>query len=1107
MHLLVREQTSLDEAAAAEDLGLSPADVVVLSFSDSDLSALANAWQTWPGEDRPSLRLANLARLRHPMSVDVFLDETIRSSKAVLVRLLGGVEYWRYGVEELARFCRAHNIVLAFVPGCGTPDARLAALSTLSPQDLSALENLMDAGGPENIRNAISLMAKRAAGDKADAPQPTAIPDCGIHRAKTGVGIPVSVVLYRSYILAGDTAPIDTLCDALAKRGLDAEAIYVPSLKAPAGAAFVREQLTQHNARVVINATAFSARPDDGSPSALEAANCPVLQVVLAGSPQNLWDESARGLSATDLAMHVVLPELDGRILAGAISFKEPGCDIDGLEFSVTRHKPANKLINAVADRAAGWAKLGSTERADRNVALVLSTYPGRTDQIAHAVGLDGPASTLAIVERLAHEGYDIGTFPTSQTQLLDAIRDENLQVAWSAADYRAAFEKLPQEFQNEVTEAWGNLTDNADINGDMIALPIVKYGKVFLALQPERGEPADRKATYHDPTVPPRHGYVAFYLWLQKVAKIDALIHLGAHGTLEWLPGKAVALSEACAPQVLTGPTPVIYPFIVNDPGEAAQAKRRLGAVTIGHMTPPLVTTDLDGRLNDLDRLVNEFSSADGLDMRRRNVLADEIVFAAQNAGLDKDLGLDKTTCTEDAIAQIDAFLCDVKEMTIRDGLHIFGSSTETDDKNLAACGPSEMAALVAALDGHFVGPGPSGAPSRGRRDVLPTGRNLTTIDPRGVPTHTALTHGRAAGEEILRRYLEDHGDWPRAIVMDLWGSATMRNGGEEIATALHLMGVRPIWDPASFRVTGIEVLAPAEIGRPRVDVTLRISGLFRDVFPLQLALFHQAVTAVANRDEDDETNPLASAKRKGKHATTEAVPDRIFGAAPGAYGAGVTDLIDSKDWSQRADLGQVYLAASSTAYRGDTTAETYTENAFANQLRSADAFVHIHDHAEADILSSADYAAHEGGALAAADAVGRDDLAGYHVDTARPDQPKSRTLDEECARIVHGRATNAKWINGQMRHGFRGAAEIAATVDHAFAYAATAGSITSQHFDELYLAYLGDPTVAQFIAEANPDAKDAMRARFQEAMSRGLWRPRLNSAMQLLSDEETAA
>lgn len=1114
MHLLVREQTSLDEAAAAEDLGLTPADVIVLSFSDSDLSALAAGWQSWPNADldnRPTMRLANVARLRHPMSVDLFIVETVQNSKALLVRLLGGIEYWRYGVEELARFCRAHNITVAFLPGCGTPDARLAALSTLDANDLKALEALMDDGGPENTRAAVRVLNARAHGQDVKCPDVQPIPACGVHKQATGQGIPVSVVCYRSYILAGDTAPIDRLCTQLSSQGLDAEVLYVPSLKSSDGTAFVTKRLQQRKPHVVINATAFSARPNDDTPSALEFANCPILQVVLAGSSRKLWEESMRGVSATDLAMHVVLPELDGRVLAGAISFKEESVKIPELEFSVTRHDPAEDLIEDVTQRAAGWAKLATTQKTARKVGLVLSTYPGRVDQIAHAVGLDGPQSTVKICDALKSDGYEIRNTPASSAALIDVLKDKARYTTWPVADYQRAFEQLPKPLRDDITEAWGDAQDDPDVQSGQISLPIIPFANLWLALQPERGEPHDRKATYHDPTVPPRHAYVAFYLWLSSVANIDVMVHLGAHGTLEWLPGKAVALSNACAPARLIGATPVVYPFIVNDPGEAAQAKRRLGAITLGHMTPTMVKSDLDGRLNDLDRLVNEFSSADGLDRRRRDVLADQIVFAAETAGLAADLGFDQTSCKEDIIATIDAFLCDIKELTIRDGLHVFGADSKVIDPSGEThnAGANEIDALLAALDGKFVPPGPSGAPSRGRRDVLPTGRNLTTIDPRGVPTQTALTHGKCAADEILRRYLEDHGDWPKAIVMDLWGSATMRNGGEEIATALHLMGVRPMWDHASFRVTGVEVLAPAELGRPRVDVTLRISGLFRDVFPTQLALFYQAVAAVAARDEDAETNPLAAVCRSAAatRLAKNEIPDRIFGTAPGTYGAGVTDLIDSKDWQTQDDLGQAYLDASSTAYRGDTVTEGASREAFADQLKTANAFVHIHDHAEADVLSSADYAAHQGGAIAAARTAGQREVSGYHIDTANPKEPKARTLQEECARIVHGRATNARWIEGQMRHGFRGAAEIASTVDNAFAFAATSDSVTSQHFDELYLAYLGDPTVAEFMAEANPDAQDAMRNRFREAMSRGLWTPRLNSVGTNLDPEETAA
>ena len=1147
MHLIVREQASLDETAPAEDLGLTPADVVVLSFSDSDLNAMAAAWAAWPVAElaaRPSLRLASLQRLKHPMSVDLFIDKTIAGSKAVIVRLLGGIEYWRYGLEELAKGCAAGGPVLALVPGDGRPDARLSALSSLVPDELASVDGLLAAGGPDNIRAALTFMAALAAGPVAVLPHPQPLFDYGIYRTASGTGLPVAVVFYRSYVLAADTAPIDALCDALAERGLDAEAIFVPSLKVPGASEFVRARLTARPPHVVLNATAFSASADDGSGSALEAADTPVLQVVMTGCRRDVWEVDPRGLGAADLAMHVVLPETDGRLLAGAISFKESGVAIPGLEFAAYLHQPATDLIAGVADLAAGWARLAAKRRADRRVALVFSTYPGRPDQIAHAVGLDGPASAEGILKRLSTEGYGIAHPPPAETILrgfapvaqssqratphpvllpkgeeTDASnasaqsfpllwgeghaegllfaqpikRIQSNPILWPLADYEMAFSALPDPFRHSVLTAWGPPEGDPSAAHGHFDLPVVAYGNILVALQPERGLSADRKSSYHDPAIPPRHAYIAFYLWLRTVAQIDAMIHLGAHGTLEWLPGKAVALSTACSPRALMGGVPVIYPFIVNDPGEAAAAKRRLCAVTIGHMTPPLVATDLDGRLKEIEHLIDEFSSAQGLDPRRRKTLAIQIVDAAHRSGLASDLKLSVGAEPSDAIAQIDAFLCDVKEMSIRDGLHIFGQTIPSDDPLIAACGPAEMSALLAALDGRFVKPGPAGAPSRGRRDVLPTGRNLTTIDVRCVPTPTALRHGRAAAAAILARFLEDHGDYPRSIVMDLWGSASLRTGGEELATALHLLGVRPIWDHGSARVTGFETLAPAELGRPRVDVTLRISGLFRDIFPMQLGLFHAAVQKVASLPEADNNNPLAAQLRKYSGPL-----DRIFGAAPGAYGAGVTELIDSGNWQRQDELGQTYLDATPTAYRGEAFSIP-APSGYASRLGTADAVIHVHDHKEADILSSADYAAHQGGALAAAKALGRGDLAGYHIDTATPERPKARTLAEESSRVIHGRAASPRWIAGQMRHGFRGAAELSATVDNAFAFAATAGSVTSAHFDRLYDAYLGDPAVAAFLASANPAAGVAMRRRFEEAMRRGLWQPRSNSAAML--------
>jgi len=1076
MHLLVRERHSLDETeAAAEDLGLAAGDVLFLSFSDSDLATAAAAWRANVGEPY-TLRLANLSRLRHPMSVDLLIENTLPGTRAVLVRLLGGLDYWRYGAEELFRVCSARGIALAVVAGDGRPDPALGTVSTLPPVALARLEALLDAGGPANTSAALAGLLAIAGGDGAALPEPIAMPDFGryepmpCNRTLPSAATAV-IVFYRAFVLAGDTAPIDALANALHARGVTATALFVPSLKAPAAARWLRDQLTALAPDVILNATAFAARDGEGL-SPLEAAGCPILQVIPAIAFKDAWAASPRGLGAADLAMHVALPEIDGRIDAGVISFKEALAPDDQLGFSAVRHAPDPDGVAHAASLAATWANLRRKPPRERRIALMLSTYPGRADQIAHAVGLDGPASAARILDCFRTAGYELAPAPADGRSILTALTAPP-GVFWPAAAYRAAFDKLPAAFRESVLAAWGPPESDPAFRDGALDVPVHRCGNVTLVLQPDRGALSDRKSGYHDPATPPRHGYIAAYLWLREVARIEALIHLGTHGTLEWLPGKAVALSPASAPRALLGPVPVIYPFIVNDPGEAAQAKRRISAVTLGHKTPPLIQTVLDGKLAELERLADEFASADGLDPKRRALLTGEIAQAAHRAGIADACGLTPDLSPAECLARIDAFLCDVKELTIRDGLHILDQA--------------ECAGILHALDGRFIEPGPAGAPSRGRPDVLPTGRNLYTFDPRTIPTQTAYSNGQRAAAAIMQRYGEDHGDWPRAIVLDLWGSASLRTGGEEFATALALIGVKPIWDHRSFRVSGYEIIPAPLLERPRVDVTLRISGLCRDMFGSQLGLFAAAVDAVAKLREEADMNPLAHSH----HAQTS--PQRIFGPAAGSYGAGVMARIDAGDWANRDDLGQTYLDASSHQVQADGSTRPAPE-AFAGRVAGADAFVHIQDHRETDLLTGGDYAAHEGGFAAAARALGNVRVALYHGDTGIPEAPKIRTLDEECARVVLGRAASTRWINGQMRHGFRGAAEIAAALDAAFAFAATAGSVSSPHFDALYEAYLADARVREFLARENPAALAAIRARFEEARFRGLWTSRRN-------------
>ncbi len=1110
MHLLVRETRTLDEQAQADDLGMAPADLLVLSFSDSDLASLAAAHDA----SLPTLRLAPLARLRHPMSVDLFLDNTARGASCVFVRLLGGLEYWRYGAEELAALCRREKIGLAMVPGDARDDPLLAELSTVPPAMLARLDGFMRQGGPRNHRAALDLLAHLAgrAGDGGAMPEP--VPAAGIHRPARGDGRPLaSLVFYRAHLMAGDLAPFDTLADALDARGLDTELLHAASLKDPDAAGFIAGRLRHTAPAVVLNATFFAVRGEGSAASPLDASGAPVLQLLQPVGGEPAWRDSRRGLSQTDLAMQLVLPEFDGRLAGTAISFKgartaiaseAPGQD----GFAASVNLPYADGIALVADRAAGWARLAATPAADRRVAIMLSDYPAVGGQIAQAVGLDSFASLSAILRALQHAGYRTGTLP-EQASLVAALCHDAPAEVLSRDAYRALFATLPQAVREASSACWGE-PDQA------IGLRHVRLGNVLVVVQPDRGAALDRKAGYHDPDLWARHDYLGAYLWLRQTMAIDALVHLGTHGTLEWLPGKAAAPSPDCLPAALLRGLPVIYPFIVNNPGEAAAAKRRLGAVTIGHLTPPFAQAAHQGEALALERLIDDYAAADGLDQRRVRILRGEILERAEACGLLAESGVRRidggdAEAEAQALARLDAYLCDVKELQIRDGLHVFGAAPRGRDALLAqilraspdadpalvaaaldGSATGEIAGLLAALDGRFVPPGPSGAPSRGRADVLPTGRNLASADPRAIPTRSAMVLAEKAAQLLLDRHRQDHGDWLRTAMIDLWGSTSLRTGGEDFGLALTLMGVKPVWDQGSGRVSGFEIVPLAVLDRPRVDVTLRLSGFFRDAFAGQIALFDQAVAALADRVEDPGWNRLAAAADGLSGAARLAATARIFGPAPGCYGTGLEDRLARGGWSDRDALAGAYLDGGAHAY-GPGRDGAADRDGFAARVAGAEALVHLQDHAETDLLDGIDFAAFEGGFAAASAACGGDATL-YHADSSAPGTPRVRLLAEEVVRVVRGRAANPDWIAGMARHGYRGAAEIARTVEALHGFAALLPDRFDRQFELLFDATLGDPAIDRFLAETNQDARRAMRARFDEARRRGLWRPRRN-------------
>ncbi|MFO1142153.1 MAG: cobaltochelatase subunit CobN [Amaricoccus sp.] len=1072
MHILNVTTATLDDLIEPVDLGQVPAELVAASFSDSDLGGLAAVARG------VELRLAALRDLRHPMSVDLWVDRVAAEARVVLVRLLGGYDWWSYGCDRLAAVARDRGVALALLPGeCREEDPRLAALSTVGADELRELLACFREGGPENMGTALARMARLARGE-GEAPAARAVPRAGLwvggrvraladaHPAARPV---VPILFYRSMLLAGDHAPVEALVAALDAEGIKGVPVFVPSLRDGAVMGEVETALKTMRPAALVTATAFAAGEE-----VFDRLGVPVFQVVPATTRAEAWAAGARGLAPADLAMHVALPELDGRVLAGAVSFKAAGAHDEelGIALQVNRAEPGR--VAQAARRIAAWLRLAATPAGERRLVVLVPDYPAAAGRAGYAVGLDVPASVLAMLADLRDAGYWVEGVPETPRELMRLLARERR--ALSLDEYERLAVRVPEGARTAVEGAWGAAEA-------AFGFRFARFGNVTVAMAPDRGRSLDRRAEYHDPALPPTHALVAFGLWMREALGCHAIVHVGAHGTLEWLPGKTVALSEACFPEVVAGALPVLYPFIVSNPGEAAQAKRRIGAVTLGHLTPPLVGAGLSEVQRELERLVDEYAQADGLDRRRRERLALLILEQARESGLAGEAGVGEGDDPGAALVRIDAWLCDLKDFAVKDGLHVFGRAGPEDTAERRASAAAERAALLAALDGRRVAAGPSGAPARGRTDVLPTGRNLYAADPRTLPTPTAFALGKAAADEVLRRHVQEHGDWPRALVIDLWGSASLRTGGEAIAQGLALLGCRPVWDDGTARVTGVEVLPPAAVGRPRVDVTWRISGLFRDMFGAQIALLDAAVAAVAAREETVEENPLTGLAR----------PRRIFGSAPGTYGAGPEERLASGDWSERAELGRAYLEAGSHAF-GGAEGKGVADGGFAERVAAAELLLHPEDDPGRDILEGSADVAFVGGFAAAVEALGgKADL--VVLDATDPARPRARSLREAVTRVVRARAVNPRFIAGQLRHGPRGAAELAETVDRLVGFAETTDAVSAGLIEAVHDAYLGDASVRAFLLHENPAAARAIAERLEAARRRGLWHPRRNA------------
>ncbi|MFJ9023254.1 cobaltochelatase subunit CobN [Streptomyces sp. NPDC102259] len=1188
--------------------------VLLLSTADTDLLAARAA-------SGASYRIGNPTRVDVAGELPALLD----GADIAVVRLLGGKRAWEDGLAAL----RASGVPTVLLGGEAVPDAELMAESSAPAGVVAEALRYLVEGGPANLTELARFLSDTVLLTGEGFVEPQKMPEYGVHGERVFVeGRPtIGVLFYRAHELSGNTAFVDTLCDAVEARGANALPVYCGSLRgADPGLYEILGRADTLVATVLAAGGTHASQASAGGDEeawdigALADLDVPVLQGLCLTSSKSAWEASDAALSPMDAAMQVAIPEFDGRIITVPFSFKEQGPD------DVPVYIADPERAGRVAGIAVRHARLRHKPNAEKKLALVFTAYPTKHSRVGNAVGLDTPASAIRVLDALRDAGYGVTGHPDNGDELIhrlinagghdvEWLTEEQLAAAPARvplADYRAWFDRLDPALRDGMLQSWGEPPGSLYVDGDDVVLASLQFGNVVVMIQPPRGFGENPIAIYHDPDMPPSHHYMAAYRWLENSFGADAIVHMGKHGTMEWLPGKGLGLSGGCAPDAVLGDLPLVYPFIVNDPGEGTQAKRRGHATVVDHLVPPMARADTYGDLAKLEQLLDEYALVSDLDPTKAPAVRAQIWTLVKAAELHNDLHVDEQPGDDDFdsfVMHIDGYLCEIKDVQIRDGLHVLGGGPVGEarvnlvlavlrasqvwggqanalpglraalaghfglvEKELLAepgapvkvpvelsdlvDGPSrtgadaidlleqlcrriaegaeergwevagsralvrevlgtelpdavavlefacaevvprlarttdEIGHILKALDGGYVPAGPSGSPTRGLVNVLPTGRNFYSVDPKAIPSRLSWEVGQALADSLVQRYLQDTGAYPKSVGLTVWGTSAMRTQGDDIAEILALLGCRPVWDDASRRVTGFEIVPTAELGRPRIDVTVRISGFFRDAFPHVVGLIDDAVRAVAELAEPAESNFVRAHvdEDTASHGDRRRATARIFGSKPGAYGAGLLPLIDARNWRSDADLAEVYAVWGGYAYgRGldGRAARGDMETAF---KRIAVAAKNV-DTREHDLVDADDYFQYHGGMVAMVRHLTGANPEAYVGDSATPDQVKTRTLGEETHRVFRARVVNPRWMAAMRRHGYKGAFEMAATVDYLFGYDATAGVVDDWMYEKLSAEYVFDPENRDFMKKSNPWALRGITERLLEAADRGLW------------------
>ena len=1247
--------------------------VVFVTTADTDILTADRALTGLP-EGSPAVRAYHPVALESEEARQELL-ESVAAAGVVVLRLLGGKRAMPDSFDALVDRCHQLGIPLIACPGHQEWDEDLVTACSVPVAELETVFAYLMRGGIDNFRNLFLFLSDTYLGSEFGHEAPEPVPWEGIYHPDAGVetaevdayiaarfapGQPsVGLLFYRAHWMSGNLQFVDDLIRCLESKGVNVLPVYSYSLKhnpeedgqrSRTLTTFMADANGASRVDCIINTMglAMSDLSQEGptiatgwSVDLLDALDVPIIQGIVSTGSRQEWEESSLGLGPIDTAMNIALPEFDGRIITVPVSFKEEtaGGNGNGAGGGLTgprlqRYVAAPDRMDALAGLAAKWAALRLKPDGEKRIAIIMSNYPTKDARIGNAVGLDTPASVVHLLNALKTAGYQVEDIPADGDELVhriiercsndrDSLTEEQLRMAAghvAARQYAQWFQGFAPSVQEELREAWGDPPGQVYRTGDSLAIAGLDLGNIFVGLQPPRGFGENPISVYHSPDLTPTHHYIAYYRWIRDVFQADAMVHVGKHGTLEWLPGKGIGLSAACYPEVALQDLPLFYPFIINNPGEGTQAKRRTHATIIDHLIPPMTTADSYGDIAKLEQLMDEHYQCQTLDPAKLPMLESQIWEMVQQAELHRDLGVEaQPDDFGEFMLEIDGYLCEIKDVQIKDGLHTLGQPpTEEqlvgllsaltrldisgipslrralaealgldyagllDDPGRAVNGNTparlleldaetplrsagdvierletlcrnayerlqaggfqsndvpgivadllgrpdpatelvlryvtdsiypalmrtsdEIGNLLRGLEGRFVPPGPSGAPTRGMANVLPTGRNFYSVDPKTLPSPVAWEVGKDLGDALLEKYLTEEGSYPEMVGVVVWGTSAMRTHGDDIAQIMYLLGVRPVWQAESRRVSGIEVIPLSELGRPRIDVTVRISGFFRDAFPNLIYLLDQAVESVASLEEPPEQNYVVKHLREDRERRTEnggesedsdgatemsASLYRIFGSKPGTYGAGILAALDERNWETVADLAEVYTAWGGYAY----TQRDFGVSArpqFRQRFSQIVVAAKNQDNREHDVFDSDDYMQYHGGMIATVRALTGRNPRQFFGDSSDPSRSRVRDLQDEARRVFRSRVVNPKWMESMKRHGYKGAFELAATVDYMFGYDATAQVIEDWMYEDVTEEYILNEDMQQFFRQSNPWAMRGIIERLLEAIERGMW------------------